>query len=116
MPTAWPVTPLGDTALAHTNHTTTPQTDAVEGFRADALQASSRRRLATADAELAHDHVTVDELMALTAGAVLSDLDRTVAHRVERRGDHASSHLDFWACWASHRERLPEDRVHRARV
>ncbi|MDW3217426.1 MAG: C45 family peptidase [Acidimicrobiales bacterium] len=104
MPTARPVTPLADAALSHTNHTTTPETQAVEGLRADALQASSRFRLETATAELDRDGITADDLMALTAGAVCQI--STEPSHIESSGAAIMRPRtkEFWACWGLPRE------------
>ena len=99
MPTARPVTELSDAALSHTNHTTTPETQSVEGKRADALQASSHFRLDTANAELDHEGITVDKLMALTAGAVCQI--STEPSHIESSGAAIMRPRtrEFWACW-----------------
>lgn len=104
MPTVRPVTALRGTALTHTNHTTTPETVAVEGVRADALQASSRFRLDTADAALAGDDITIDDLIALTAGDVCQ-ISAAPSH-IESSGATIMRPRtrEFWACWG-----LPRD-------
>lgn len=99
MPTARPVVALSDEALSHTNHTTVPLTQAVEGQRADALQASSHFRLETAEKELDRDGITADDLMALTAGAVCQ-ISKEPSH-IESSGAAIMRPRtkEFWACW-----------------
>ncbi|MDG2028027.1 MAG: C45 family autoproteolytic acyltransferase/hydrolase [Acidimicrobiales bacterium] len=99
MPTVRPVTPLGDAALSHTNHTTVAETQAVEGVRADALQASSHFRLETAETELDRDGITAGELMTLTGGAVCQ-VSKEPSH-IESSGATIMRPRtrEFWACW-----------------
>jgi len=99
MPTVRPVTPLGDAALSHTNHTTLPDTQAVEGARADEMQANSRFRLETAEAALDREGLTAPDLIALTAGAVCQ-ISREPTH-VESSGAAIMRPRtrQFWACW-----------------
>jgi len=99
MPTARPVTGLEGDALTHTNHTTFPETQAVQGQRSDALQASSHFRLETADKELDREDITVADLMALTAGAVCQ-VSSEPSH-IESSGATIMRPRtrEFWACW-----------------
>jgi len=104
MPTARPVTSLGEAPLTHTNHTTVPETQAVEGQRADALQASSHFRLTTADQELDRSEISAEDLMALTAGAVCQ-ISSEPSH-IESSGAAVMRPRtrEFWACWGVPRE------------
>jgi isopenicillin-N N-acyltransferase-like protein len=99
MPTARPVTVLEDAALSHTNHTTVPETQAVEGVRADTLQASSHFRLKTAQTKLDRDGITSDDLMTLTAGDVCQ-VSKEPSH-IESSGAAIMRPRtrEFWACW-----------------
>ena len=99
MPTARPVTRLGDRALTHTNHTTTPETDAVEGARAAGLQESSHRRMTTADEWLDRETLDADDLMALTAEGVCQV--SVEPYHIESSGAALMRPRtrDFWACW-----------------
>jgi len=58
--------------VAHTNHTLAPETTAVQGPRADALQDSSVRRLDTARQWLDRDGITADDLTADEDGELLA--------------------------------------------
>ena len=99
MPTARPVTELGDNALVHTNHTTTPETDAVQGERANVLQASSHQRLDTAVTELDRPEVTVDDLIKLMAEGVCQTAHEP--YHIESSGSAIMRPRtrEFWACW-----------------
>lgn len=104
MPTARPVTRLGDTPLVHTNHTTDADTTAVQGVRANALQENSERRWATAEAQLDRDEITEDDLMALTRDGVCQ-VAREPYH-IESSGAAVMRPRtrEFWAVWG-----LPSD-------
>ena len=101
MPTARPVTPLGAAPLVHTNHTTAPETTAVEGLRDEELQHSSRHRMAVAAERLDREHIDHDTLAALFSepGAVCQ-VAREPYH-VESSGAAIMRPRtgDFWAVW-----------------
>ncbi len=109
MPTVRPVTPLGDAALVHTNHTTKPETDAVQGTRANALQESSYQRLGTAEAVLDRSDIEVDDLMALTREGVCQVAKEP--YHIESSGAAIMrpKTREFWACWG-----LPSDNDYQA--
>ena len=99
MPTARPVATLGADALSHTNHTTTPETDAVQGQRPPAFQTSSHRRLDAATRALSRDDITIDDLIALTGGDICQ-ISTAPAH-IESSGAAIMRPRtrEFWACW-----------------
>jgi isopenicillin-N N-acyltransferase like protein len=99
MPTARPVTALGDEALSHTNHTTTPETRAVEGERPPALQTSSHHRLDTATRGLDRDDITVDDLITLTGGDICQVSTAPVHIESSGAAIMRPRTLEFWACW-----------------
>ncbi len=106
MPTARPVTRLGDDVLVHTNHTTTAETDAVEGDRDEALQRGSRHRMAVAAERLDRDDIDADVIGALfrEPGAVCQVA--TEPYHVESSGAAIMRPRtgEFWALWG-----LPTD-------
>ncbi len=106
MPTARPVTPLGEDALVHTNHTTTPETDAREGPRAEELQRSSRRRMDIARSCLDRSGIGPQDLMALTRDREAVCQVATPPYHIESSGAAVMRPRtgDFWACWG-----LPTD-------
>ncbi len=101
MPTARPVATLGDEVLVHTNHTTTPETDAVEGDRDEALQRGSRHRMAIAAERLDRDDIDADVIDALfrEPGAVCQVA--TEPYHVESSGAAIMRPRtgQFWALW-----------------
>ncbi len=101
MPTARVVDDLGDDAIAHTNHTVHPSTSAVEGERDPEQNANSIRRLEIARDLLDHDHIGLDEVMAVTR-------EREAICRVPEPPFWTESSGaaimrpktgQFWACW-----------------
>lgn len=105
MPTARPVDVLADEAIVHTNHTIHPNTSAVQGERAEALNDSSRRRLETARQLLDRDDVDEAVLMELTRdpGAICQvPVD---PYRIESSGAAVMrpKTREFWACWGQPR-------------
>ena len=106
MPSARPVTALTDAAVAHTNHTLTDATTAVQGPRADALQDSSERRLATAERWLDRDGINADDLMALTREPDAVCQVAVEPYHVESSGAAVMrpKTKEFWAVWG-----LPKD-------
>ena len=101
MPTARPVTTLDRDAVAHTNHTLAPETTAVQGPRADALQDSSVRRLDTARQWLDRDGITADDLMALTREPDAVCQTAVEPYHVESSGATVMRPRtkEFWAVW-----------------
>jgi len=101
MPTARPVTTMGDAAVAHTNHTIDAQAGAVEGARADVLQDSSRRRLRTAHQWLDRTNIGHEDLMALTREPNAVCQVAVEPYRVESSGATVMrpKTKDFWAVW-----------------
>ncbi len=101
MPTARPVSVLDDAVLAHTNHTLTPETSAVQGDRADQLQSSSVLRLATAQELLDREGITTEDLMQLTReeGSICQVPQEP--YRIESSGAAVMrpKTREFWACW-----------------
>ena len=106
MPTARPVTKLSDAAIAHTNHTLSDQSRAVQGPRADVLQDSSKRRLATAEALLDREGINADDLMALTREPDAICQVAVEPYLVESSGAAIMrpKTKEFWAAWG-----LPKD-------
>ncbi|MGI9595821.1 MAG: C45 family autoproteolytic acyltransferase/hydrolase [Acidimicrobiales bacterium] len=108
MPTARPVTELTSDALTHTNHTLEAEAAAVEGERAEELNASSTRRLATARQLLDRTGVTADDLMELTREPEAICQVPVAPYFVETSGAAVMrpKTLDFWATWGppSHNE------------
>lgn len=106
MPSARPVTTLDDAAVAHTNHTLTDATTAVQGPRADALQDSSVRRLATAERWLDRDGIGADDLMALTREPDAVCQVAVEPYHIESSGAAVMrpKTKEFWAVWG-----LPKD-------
>ncbi len=101
MPTARPVTELQSAALTHTNHTLDPSSAAVEGERAEELNASSTKRLATATRLLDRDGVTAEDLMELTREPDAICQVPVAPYFVETSGAAVMrpKTLDFWATW-----------------
>jgi isopenicillin-N N-acyltransferase-like protein len=101
MPTARPVTTLDRDAVAHTNHALAPETTAVQGPRADALQDSSMRRLDTARQWLDRDGITADDLMALTREPNAVCQTAVEPYHVESSGATVMRPRtkEFWAVW-----------------
>ena len=99
MPTVRPVTRLGAEALVHTNHTTTEDTDAVQGDRPAQLHDSSRRRMATATGHLDHHDLTIEDLMGLTRHGVCQVAEPP--YHVETSGATIMQPKarEFWAVW-----------------
>ncbi len=99
MPSARHVTRLQDTALVHTNHTTSAGTSAVQGDRPPELHRDSRRRMAAAADHLDKNDISTEDLM---------DLTRTRVCQVSRPPYHLESSGgtvmrpktgEFWAVW-----------------
>ena len=101
MPTARPVTELAADALAHTNHTLDPSAAAVEGERPAEMNASSTRRLATAQRMLDRTGVTAEDLMELTREPDAICQVPVAPYHVETSGAAVMrpKTLDFWAAW-----------------
>lgn len=101
MPTARPVTELESEALTHTNHTLDPTAAAVEGERAPELNASSTKRLATAQQLLNRTGVTSEDLMELTGEPEAICQVPVAPYFVETSGAVVMrpKTLDFWASW-----------------
>lgn len=108
MPTQRPVTKLEADAVAHTNHTLTSETTAVQGPRSDVLMDSSERRLATAVETLDAESITEADLMELTREPDAVCQLPVEPYRVESSGAAIMRPKtgDFWACWGvpSHNE------------
>lgn len=106
MPSARPVTTLGDRAVVHTNHTLDRAATAVEGLRAAELQDSSERRLATAEGLLDRDSITAQDLMDLTREPDAVCQVATDPYHVESSGATLMrpKTREFWAVWG-----LPKD-------
>ena len=101
MPTARPTTELGDAAIAHTNHTLFDSTKAVEGPRADELNASSVGRLKTAQGLLDRSDITADDLMELTREPGFICQVPTEPYHIESSGAVVMRprSREFWATW-----------------
>ncbi len=101
MPTARPFDRLEDDALVHTNHTLNPDTTAVQGPRADQLQDSSVRRLATARSFLDRTDIDADDLMELTREPEAVCQVAQEPYHVESSGAVVMRPRtrEFWACW-----------------
>ncbi len=101
MPTARPVTTLGEGAIVHTNHTLTPATNAVAAPRAPELQDSSVRRFATAEAWLDRTGIDADSLMALTREPEAVCQQAVEPYFVESAGATVMRPRtrEFWAVW-----------------
>ena len=101
MPTVRPVWELDDEAIVHTNHTTTPETDAVQGARDAALQDSSHRRLSTGRAWLDRDGIDADDLMELTREPTAVCQRAVPPYHVESSGAAIMrpKTKEFWAVW-----------------
>ncbi len=101
MPSARPVFELGDDALVHTNHTTTPATDVLEAPRDEQLQRSSRRRMEVARDHLDRDGLTPEDLMGLTREPEAVCQVASPPYHVESSGAAVMRPRtgDFWACW-----------------
>ncbi len=101
MPTARPVTALGESAIVHTNHTLTPETSAVAAPRAPELQDSSIRRLATAETWLDRTGIDAESLMALTREPDAVCQRAVEPYYVESAGATVMRPRtgEFWAVW-----------------
>jgi len=101
MPSIRPVTALGDDALVHTNHTTTPETDAVQGPRAEDLQTSSKRRMAVAAERLDRSGIGPDDLIELTSDPTAVCQVAREPYNVESSGAAVMRPRtgEFWAVW-----------------
>ena len=99
MPTVRAVTPLRSEALAHTNHTTTEATDAVQGERPTEHHENSHRRLATAVDHFDRHDLTVEDLMGLTQRQVCQVAEPP--YHVETSGATVMRPRtrEFWAVW-----------------
>ncbi len=106
MPTARPVTPLGEEPIVHTNHTLAPETSRVEGPRATPLQDSSRRRLEAAVGLLDRPTLDEEDLMEVTRDPDAVCQVATAPYHIESSGAAVMrpKTLDFWAVWG-----LPKD-------
>ena len=101
MPTATSIVEIAAAPLVHTNHCLMPDTQAVEGPRPDALQASSIGRLAHAPELLSRRPVAFDGVVAMTRD------ERSICRHPEPPFDYESCGAaimrpgtgDFWACW-----------------
>ncbi|MCY4371480.1 MAG: C45 family autoproteolytic acyltransferase/hydrolase [bacterium] len=99
MPTVRPVTGLRSEALVHTNHTTTADTDAVQGNRSPDLQESSRRRMVAAADHLDRRVVSVDDLMELTRNQVCQVSEPPYHIETSGAAVMRPKTADFWAVW-----------------
>ncbi len=101
MPTVRPVTTLGASALVHTNHTTTRETDAVQGERPEMLYNSSIRRLATASRHLDRCDILATDLMELTRDPEAICQVAVEPYHVESSGAAlmCPKTREFWAVW-----------------
>jgi isopenicillin-N N-acyltransferase-like protein len=101
MPSVRPIEELHEDALVHTNHTLDPAATAVQGPRAEVLQDSSRRRLATAQAFLERDGVEAEDLMELTREPDAVCQVAVEPYHVESSGATVMrpKTKEFWACW-----------------
>ncbi len=101
MPSTRPVDTLEDRAVVHTNHTIHESTTSVQAPRADQLQDSSRRRLATADRLLDRGGIGAEDLMALTREPDAICQVPVEPYRVESSGAAVMrpKTREFWACW-----------------
>ncbi len=101
MPSVRPVTTLGDAAVVHTNHTTCPETDAVQGARPDALNESSVRRLHTASQFLDRARIDAKDLMELTREPEAVCQVAVEPYHVESSGAAVMcpKTREFWAVW-----------------
>ncbi|MEE9417739.1 MAG: C45 family peptidase [Acidimicrobiales bacterium] len=111
MPSVRPVVSLEDRAVVHTNHNLDPAAKAVEGVRAEALQDSSKRRLATAQRLLDRDGLTAQDLMDLTREPDAVCQVATDPYHVESSGATVMRPKtgQFWAVWG-----LPKDNEYQA--
>ena len=100
MPTARPVTVVEGDAVAHTNHTLEPETNAVQGPRSDQLQESSVERLAIAEQYLDRGGLDAEDMMALTRAPVVCQVPVEPYH-VESSGAAVMrpKTREFWAVW-----------------
>ena len=100
-PSARPIEVLADDPIVRTNHTLHAETTALQGPRADVLQDSSIRRLATAQKMLDRDGIEVDDLISLTREPdAICQVSREPYH-VESAGAAIMrpKTKEFWACW-----------------
>jgi isopenicillin-N N-acyltransferase-like protein len=100
MPSVRPVTKLGADALVHTNHTLSPETQAVQGQRTGVLQDSSIKRLKIAREFLDDDGLGVEDMMKLTRTPTVCQIAVEPYH-IESSGGAVMrpSTRDFWAVW-----------------
>lgn len=100
MPSARPVTSLGEHAVAHTNHTLADSAGAVEAPRPRDLDKNSKRRLNAAQRQLDREAVTEQDLMALTRDSSVCQVAADPYH-VESSGAVVMrpKTKDFWAVW-----------------
>ena len=101
MPSVRPVTALGDTPIAHTNHAIDPAAAAVHATKDPPLLASSEARLSAAAALLADGPIDVDRLIALTREPDAICQRATAPHHIESSGAAIMrpGSNDFWSCW-----------------
>lgn len=99
MPTVRPVTGLRSETLVHTNHTTTPATDAVQGARPPDLHENSRRRMVAAIEHLDRHDLSVEDLMDLTSKKVCQVAQ--APYHIETSGAALMRPKtgEFWAVW-----------------
>jgi isopenicillin-N N-acyltransferase like protein len=101
MPTARPVTALGDDPVVHTNHALDPAAAAVHAPKEAGMMASSQARLDTAIELLADGPIDAERLMALTRepGAICQTA--VAPYHIESSGAAVMRPRtgDFWACW-----------------
>ncbi len=101
MPSARAVTPLNDAALAHTNHTLSAETSAVQGPRGETIQESSEQRLAAAQTWLERDRISETDLMAFTQDTDAICRVAVEPYYIESAGAAIMRPRtkDFWAVW-----------------
>lgn len=99
MPTVRPVTRLGGETLVHTNHTTTPETDAVQGARPPELHENSRRRMAAAMDHLDRHDLSAGDLMELTRQKVCQVPEAPYEIETSGAAVMRPKTREFWAVW-----------------
>ncbi len=101
MPSARQVTKLDTEPLIHTNHCLHRETEALEGPRDHALQASSAARLVRARDLLADGPIDEQRLFELTRDPEAICQVAFAPYRIESSGAAVMRPAsgDFWACW-----------------
>ncbi len=101
MPSVQAVTTMMDEPLAHTNHTTHPDTTEVQADKDHGLMASSVARLSKAHDLLAEDLVDEERIFDLTREPDAICQLAVEPYHIESSGAAVMrpSTGDFWACW-----------------